>query len=104
VPTEMPEACWVILGMYILVKEGVRWKLHDIRSRKGSVLVALWLLSMVGFFVVQAWQPNNGYKTPYQMVETTLIVLGGFLGVVKLKRAFFRKFPKVADVLDVDAA
>lgn len=100
VPIEMPETCWIILGMYILVKEGVRWTLHDIQSRKGSILVALWLLSMIGFFIIIAWQPNNGYKMPPQMVETTLIVLGGFLGVLPIKRIFLKRFPQIANALE----
>ena len=100
IPTEMPETCWIILGMYILIKEGVRWKLHDIQSRKGSLLVALWLLSMLIFFFVRAWQPNNGYEMPSQMVETTIVVLGGFLGVLPIKWAFFRKFKKAAGYLE----
>lgn len=99
VPEEMPETCWVILGMYILVKEGVRWVLHSIQSRRGSILVALWLLSMLEFFFIIAAYPI-GYQMPSKMIETTLIVLGSFLGVLPLKRIFLKKFPMLVDALE----
>lgn len=93
VPSEMPAVCWAILGMYWVIKEGVRWKLLAIQSRRGSILVAIWLLTMIQFFIVMAAKPG-AYSMPPKMVETTLIVLGGFLGLQPIKLYFARKYPR----------
>lgn len=95
VPGPMPETIWTILGMYWVVKEGVRWKLHEIQSRRGSILVGIWIFSlMIMFFFIQL-SPDK-YAMPSQMIETTLIVLGGFLGLMPAKRLFAKRFPEIA--------
>lgn len=98
VPEGMPEFSWIVLGMYLLVKEGVRWILHGIQSRRGSILVAVWLLSCLEFFFMIAKNPAC-YSMPSKMIESTLIVLGGFLGIIPAKRLFSKKYPIVGKAL-----
>lgn len=99
VPGPMPETIWAILGMYWLVKEGVRWALHEIQSRRGSILVSLWLVSLMIMFFFTQLDPNK-YTIPPQMIETTLIILGGFLGLLPVKRMFAKKFPEIAKAFE----
>ncbi len=95
VPTEMPEFCWTILAMYLLVKEKVRWERLGMLSRRGSILVGLWLMSALEFFVLMQWD-SNMYAMPPEMITTTLIVLAGFVGILPVKYFFTRKFPQSA--------
>lgn len=95
---DFPETFWAILGMYLVIKEGVRWKLHEISSRRGSILVSLWLGSLIEFFIVYAMDSHK--VIPPQMIETTLIVLGSFLGILPIKRYYSKKFPALTEIFE----
>ncbi|MFZ6036287.1 MAG: hypothetical protein ACOYUK_04040 [Patescibacteria group bacterium] len=100
VPDEMPEFCWAVLVMYLAIKEKVRWERLEMLSRRGSILVALWLFSAIEFFVVMAWDGHH-FQMPPQMVATTLIVLGGFVGILPVKYHFTKRFPNASGAFQV---
>jgi hypothetical protein len=101
VPRELVQFCWYALGAYWLIKEGVRWHLKGIISRRGSIFVALWVASLLEFSIVlQVWP--DGYIMPSDMLRTTLIVLLGFLGILPVKRVFAKKYPNFIASLQVN--
>ncbi len=95
VPSEMPEFCWTVLIMYLIVKEKVRWERLGIMSRRGSILVGLWVASILEFFILMQWD-GKIYSMPPQMIETTLIIIAGFIGILPIKYYFARKYPQAA--------
>ena len=88
----------VELGVYWLIKEGVRWKTQTIQARRGAIFVAMWLATLIEFAVVMQTLPELYVKLPADLFFDVLYVLLGFLGLLKLKRHFARRHPRLLRV------
>ena len=98
VPDGMPQFCWGILGLYLAVKEGVRWNLHEIQSRRGSIMVAVWMLTLTLFWLIISIGKNS-HAIPHLMVTTTTVILLGFLGIKVGNLILVKKFSALREVL-----
>lgn len=88
IPQEAFETYWMILGAYLIVKEGMRWGMLGLKTRRGWISVFLWIASISIFFLTMAQYPDVYTELPPGMKKTTLVVVFGFLGITALKKAF----------------
>ena len=98
VPKPFDEFVWVLLVAYLVIKQGVRFQ-GKITSRRGYVWVIMWWGAFLEMVIVQGFHPAGQFLLPNQMFETTLIVIGAFLGLLPIKRWFYRRYPILAGLL-----
>jgi hypothetical protein len=103
VPPEMPSVCWLIVGMYLLVKEQVRKIIREMERKHGIIFVALWLGSLLEFFVVMAAFPG-AYKLPPKMIDSTLTAIAGFIWILPKRQTYLKKAEKLLQKLKLKHA